>query len=299
MSLAELYGGTPRRAREFMEQVRELRRAIGYDAENVINVALLAWAGAPRPQVEMIAESAGAMGFAGVHSSGMTGLAVRDLAEGHYGDAYEGLKTFVEDPFLQVTPLNLPDFVEAASRSGHVDEAAPHVERLEYLASANESPWADGAARRSRALLGDDAERHFRASIDALAAGPEIELARTQLVFGEWLRRARRRSDARDQLRLALSIFERIEASAFAERARNELQALGEQSTAASPSGTPDLTSQELTVARLAASGNTNAEIGATMFLSVNTVDYHLRKVFQKLGISSRRQLADHLAPTS
>jgi DNA-binding CsgD family transcriptional regulator len=299
MSLAELYGGAPRRAREYMEQVRELRRAIGYDAENVINVALLAWAGAPRQQVEMIAEGAGAMGFGGVHSSGITGLAVRDLAEGHYREAYHRLKPFVEDPFLQVTPLNLPDFVEAACRSGHVPETIPHVERLEYLATANGSPWTNGAAHRSRALLGDEAERHFRASIEALAAGPEIELARTHLVFGEWLRRARRRSDARDQLRLALSIFERIEAPAFAERARTELHALGERSTVVGTSSTPELTSQEMTVARLASSGSTNAEIGATMFLSANTVDYHLRKVFQKLGISSRRQLADHLDPTS
>ena len=125
--------------------------------------------------------------------------------------------------------------------------------------------------------------------------GCEIELARAHLLYGEWLRRGKRRREARDQLRRALGLFEDGQAPAFAERTRAELSAIGEHSPSAAEPGRPEFTPQELTVARLAASGHTNAEIGATMFLSVNTVDYHLRKVFAKLGISSRRQLSDRL----
>jgi len=301
MSLAELKGGTPQRAGQYIEQVRELRRAIGYDAENVVNVALLAWTGAPRPQVELIAEGAGAMGFGGVQASGVAALAVRDLSEGLYGDAYARLKPLVDDPFLQVTPLEIPDLVEAAVRSGHLDEALGLVEHLEELARANGSPWTAGLAQRSRALVDEDgAEPHYQAAVATLApTGIELELARTHLLYGEWLRRARRRRDAREQLRQAVEIFERVEGRGFAQRARNELEAIGEHAPAAGERGPFDLTAQQLTVARLAAAGHTNAEIGATMFLSVNTVDYHLRKVFQKLGVSSRRQLADRIHPPS
>lgn len=296
MSLAELTGGTPKRAQQYIEQVRELRRAIGFDAEHVINVALLAWSGAPRPQVEMIAEGAGAMGFGGVKASGDSALALRDLAEGHYSDAYERFKPLVDDPFLQVTPHELPDFVEAACRSGHSEEAGVHVTRLEEMASANGSAWNLGAAQRSRALVEGDAEHHFRASVATLEpTGIEIDLARTHLLYGEWLRRSKRRREAREHLRCALELFEKGRAPGFAQRARNELQAIGVHASTAGTPGPLDLTAQELTVAQLAAAGSTNAEIGATMFLSGNTVDYHLRKVFQKLGISSRRQLADHL----
>ncbi|MFI7063030.1 AAA family ATPase [Kribbella sp. NPDC050124] len=301
MSLAELKGGTPQRASQYIEQVRELRRAIGYDAEHVVNVALLAWTGAPRPQIEMIADGASAMGFGGVHASGVAALAVRDLSEGRYGDAYARLKPLADDPFLQVTPLEIPDLVEAAVRSGHLDEATGMVQHLEELARVNGSPWTAGLAQRSRALVDDiGAEPHYQAAIATLAPTDiEVDLGRTHLLYGEWLRRARRRRDAREQLRRAVEIFERAEAPGFAQRARNELEAIGEHAPAAGEPGPFDLTAQQLTVARLAAAGHTNAEIGATMFLSANTVDYHLRKVFQKLGVSSRRQLADRISPPS
>ncbi|MFC5177724.1 helix-turn-helix transcriptional regulator [Nocardioides taihuensis] len=299
MSLAELSGGTPRRATEYIDQVRELRRAIGYDAEHVINVALLAWGDTPVPQVEAIAEGAGALGFGGVQASGVAALAVRDLAEGHYDAAYQRLKPQVEDPFLQVTPLTLPDFVEAACRSDRAGEAKPHVASLHRMADANGSPWNRGVALRGQALLADDdaAEGAFRGSLDLLeAAGTELDLARSHLVYGEWLRRNRRRRDARTHLRAALTSFEANRAPWFARRADAELQAMGEHAPSSGPpAGVADLTAQELTVARLAAEGSTNAEIGASMFLSPNTVDYHLRKIFQKLGISSRRQLSDRL----
>ena len=297
MSLSELRAGTPRRAVQCVEQVRDLRRAIGYQAEHVVNPAVLAWTGAPQSQVEMFSEQARAIGMGGVHASGITALAVRDLAEGSYESAFDRLRPFVDEPFLQVTPLEYADFVEAAVRSGRPEDAHPFVERLEELAAANGSPWTAGVAARSRALVDDgSAEEHFTRAVAALEPTEvHVELARTHLLFGEWLRRARRRKRARDHLRRAVELFEQSEAPAFAERARHELGATGETPREPGAGPGPGLTTQELTVARLARSGHTNAEIGATMFLSVNTVDYHLRKVFQKLGISSRRQLSEQL----
>jgi DNA-binding CsgD family transcriptional regulator len=236
------------------------------------------------------------MGFDGVRAAGRAALAVRDLAEGDYEQAYHRLKPLVDDPFLQVTPLELPDFVEAACRSDRADEATAHVHELEAMASVNGSPWTAGVAHRSRALVEEDAEPHHRAAVDALASGDlPIELARAHLLYGEWLRRSRRRRDARDQLHAALELFEHGQAPAFAHRTRAELSAIGGQPAPAGVRDALDLTAQQLTVARLAAAGRTNSEIGATMFLSPNTVDYHLRNVFHKLGISSRRQLSERL----
>ena len=148
LSLAELSGGTPRRAGEYIEQVRELRRAIGYEAEHVVNAAYLAWVGAPRAQVEALAEAMRLTGFGGVQASAVGALALRDLAEGHYRDAYHRLKPLIDDPFLQVTPLQHPDFVEAAVRSGHPGEAPVLVETLTAMADANLSPWARGVKWR-------------------------------------------------------------------------------------------------------------------------------------------------------
>lgn len=295
-SLAELTGGTPRRAGQFVEQVRELRRAIGYDGEHVVNVAYLAWTGAPREQVEAVAEAAGRGGYGGVESSGRAALAVRDLAQGHYRDAYAVLRPLVEVPFLHVTPLQLPDFVEAAVRSGHEDAAERHVSRVERIAHATGSPWARGVALRCRALVspGNAAAGLLEESAVALdEAGAVVEAARSRLLLGESLRRARRRAEARTSLAAALGAFEAAEATAFAERARVELVATGEARGRARTAPPSLLTPREETIARLAARGETNAEIGATLFISANTVDYHLRKVFQKLGVSSRRQLRE------
>ena len=297
MSIAELRGGSTRQASQYMDQVRELRRAIGYDAEHVVNVALLALTDAPRTQVERIAEEAGAVGFGGVASSGQAALALRDLAEGLYPEAFSRLQPLIAKPFLQVTPLEWADFVEAGVRCHRIGEVAQFVEALEEMARANGSPWNRGVAARARALIsGRDAEPHFRAAIvDLEQVAVEVELGRTHLLFGEWLRRARRRGEARGHLRTAVALFDRAGGTAFARRARTELEATGGSAGPDDPPAGIGLTPQELTIARLAASGHTNGEIGSTMFLSPNTVDYHLRKVFQKLGVSSRRQLADHL----
>ena len=166
--------------------------------------------------------------------------------------------------------------------------------------------WPESAVRRSHSVWrrvrarscrrNTEAEPHFRAALEALAGSrAAVDLGRAHLTYGEWLRRRKRRRDSSDQLRAAGAVFATTGAEQFVQRTNRELEAIGDRAHAATADRPAGLTSQELTVAELAAEGKTNAEIGATMFLSAHTVDYHLRKVFQKLAISSRRQLADRL----
>lgn len=308
MALSELWGGTLRRAVALDELVREVRRAMGYDTENVLNAAVMAWAGAPREVVTAISDGAEATGFGGVSSAAQACLAVGELADGRYQEAYERLHPLVEDPFLHTTPTYYPDYVEAAVRSGHHDDAERVATLLVRLADANGSPWCRGLAERALALVGaEDAaggpgpagpERHYQASIDALGrTRAEMDLARSHLVYGEWLRRARRRREAGEQLRLALKHFRHSGADLFVARTTAELAPLTDSGDVDDAPRQFDLTAQEHTIAQLAASGRTNSEIAANLFISPNTVDYHLRKVFQKLGVSSRRQLTDRLTP--
>ena len=167
--------------------------------------------------------------------------------------------------------------------------------RLQERAGASGTPWGLGLLARAGALLADDsgAESLYLESLEHLArAGVAADWARSSLVFGEWLRRQRRRRDARVQLRSAERIFEATGAEAFLERATAELRATGEQSRSSGFSERIQLTPQELRVAELAAQGLSNAEIGAQLFLSPHTVSYHLRKVFTKLDVRSRNQVA-------
>ena len=298
LGLVELVRGDPAASGRHIESVRELRRAIGYDAEQVVNASYLAWSGAPTEFVEQIAQAALAAGFAGAWTVAMTGLSIRSIADGHYRDAFERLHPLIDRPFLQVTYQQLPDYIEAGVRSGNADSVRAAAERLAVMAAASGTPWVRGVAERSAAMLAPDdaAEPRYRAAIEHLeqTTAPG-ELGRAHLVYGEWLRRAKRRREAREQLRLALAIFERVDAPAFAARAGRELDATGEHVTLHGPgdAAADALTPQEETISRLAAAGQTNAEIAAALFISVNTVDYHLRKVFRKLGVTSRRQLAD------
>lgn len=296
LSLVELVRGDPAASARYVDQVRELRRAIGYDAEQVVNASYLAWSGAPTELVEQIAEATLASGFAGAWTVAMTGLSIRSIAEGHYRDAFERLQPMIDRPFLQVTYQQLPDYVEAGVRSGNPEAVRAASDQLAHFAAVSGTPWIRGVSERCAALLAPDeiAEAHYRQAIEHLKQSTAPgDLGRAHLVYGEWLRRAKRRREAREQLRLALEIFTRVGAPAFADRARRELESTGEHVTRHTPGGGGDLTPQEGTIARLAASGHTNAEIGATLFISVNTVDYHLRKVFRKLGVTSRRQLSE------
>jgi DNA-binding CsgD family transcriptional regulator len=219
---------------------------------------------------------------------------VLELGQGRYDAAYASFATGIDDT-SQVKYV-LPDLVEAAQRSGHPDAARDMVRLLAKLTDANPGPVTLGFLSRAQALVaGDesDAEDHYQEAISQHgdASGP-AHLARSHLVYGEWLRRVKRPRDARGSLRTAHRLFEDVGAHAFASRARQELAAAGETVAAKSVRNGDDLTPQEARVTLLAAAGATNAEIAAQLYLSPNTVDYHLRKVFRKLGVTSRRQLS-------
>src|SRR5882724_10451579 len=164
---------------------------------------------------------------------------------------------------------------------------------------ASGSDWAVGVAARSEALLVEDqlAEELYVEALDRLGrTRMAVDLARAHLLYGEWLRRHRRRLDARKQLRTAHELFSDFGMEAFAERARVELEATGEHARKRTVETRGDLTPQEAQIARLASDGLSNAEIGARLFISTHTVEYHLRKVFRKLGVKSRTQLARRVA---
>jgi DNA-binding CsgD family transcriptional regulator len=200
---------------------------------------------------------------------------------------------------LGVANWGLAELVEAAARSDRRELAAEALDQLADMAVASGTDWALGVEARSRALVtnGDTAEPLYREAIERLdRTRVRMELGRAHLVYGEWLRRRQRRVDAREHLRIAHGMFGRFGAAAFAERARRELQATGDTVQVRSVETRSVLTAQEAHVARLAAEGHTNPEIGAQLFISARTAEYHLHKVFSKLAIGSRRQLRDRLA---
>jgi RNA polymerase sigma factor (sigma-70 family) len=191
------------------------------------------------------------------------------------------------------------ELIEAAARSGEGGRAAAALQGLTDSTRASGTPWALGVQARSRALLSDHdaAEPLYREAIDQLQATRlRVDLARTHLVYGEWLRRERRRLDARDQLRTAHQLFTDFGMEAFAERARVELEATGEHARKRTTDTLDQLTPQEAQIARLAANGHTNREIAARLFISPSTVEYHLRKAFRKLQVKSRTQLAHRMS---
>jgi DNA-binding CsgD family transcriptional regulator len=201
-------------------------------------------------------------------------------------------------PELFVADWALGELIEAATRTGNAEQARDALARLGERTEASDADWALGIHAHSRALLseGDAAERSYREAIDRLGRTRlRPNLARAQLLYGEWLRRENRRADARAQLRAAHELFGTIGMEAFAERARAELLATGERVRKRTAETRDELTPQERQIARLARDGLSNPEIGAQLFLSPRTVEWHLRKVFAKLGIRSRRELVTAL----
>ena len=195
--------------------------------------------------------------------------------------------------------LSPEDVIEAAMRCGRPEIARAALDDFSPLAAAAGTPWALGVLARCQALLAGDepaAEDGYQQSVDYLKRTPvALAVARSRLVYGEWLRRQRRRRDAREQLRAAMEGFERMRAHGFADRARAELAATGEHTQSSADQVRPQLTPQELQIAQLAASGSTNRDIATRLFLSAATVEYHLRSVYRKLGVTRRVRLAKAL----
>lgn len=223
-------------------------------------------------------------------------LAVLENGLGHYEAAVTVARQACEEPSLYVQTATLPELIEAAVRAGERELAVTAVARFGEVARASGTDWALGLLARGEALVTDSpqAEGLYQAAIERLRSSRAApQLARAHLVYGEWLRRERRRREAREHLRTARDMFIFMGALSFAERARSELSVTGEHIGPRTVEASQQrLTAQEAQVARLASEGASNAEIAGKLFLSPRTVEYHLHKVFRKLGVSSRVQLA-------
>jgi DNA-binding CsgD family transcriptional regulator len=265
-------------------------------------IALAAWRGREAEALELIEASRNEVLSRG---EGLWLIAVEWAsavlfnALGRYEEALAAAEAAIEHPYeLGVSTWVPTELIEAAVRSGHTERAGAALLRLHKISHASGTNWALGVEARSRALLssGDEAERLYREAISLLSrTSIRVALARAQLLYGEWLRREGRRIDAREQLRSAHHAYSEMGMEAFADRALRELSATGETVRKRSVETVTDLTAQELQIARLAVSGRTNPEIGAQLFLSARTVEWHLRKVYIKLHIRSRRELRDVL----
>jgi ATP/maltotriose-dependent transcriptional regulator MalT len=295
-----------------------LAEETGQDTNACFLLGTLARAEAPQGREEDCREHAGeaielalGRGLPLAGATGLMALTVLELGLGRPGEALAHALAHTERGSGLAHPVTAafaaPDLAEAAARSGRAELADEALERFAAWADRVPAGWPQAAAARMRGLLADgaDADQHFEAALDRHEAfASPFEQARTRLVYGEHLRRSRRRADARRHLRAALTTFEHLGAVPWAERARGELRATGETARKREPSTIDQLTPQELQIARFVSEGATNREVASKLFLSPRTVEYHLHKVFTKLGIASRGELARMLpeeepAPTS
>ena len=290
-----LVGGDFTAAAELYEEDRVIAEATGNPSVVHNDMVLAAWRGEEERASELIESTlrdaaAGGLGF----NNASYASAVLNNGLGRHDAARDAAwRAFERDPVGFGTFL-VPELAEAASRTGDTALVEVALEWLSERTRSTHSDWALGIEARFRALLseGEVADGLYRESIERLGRTPvQVELARGHLVYGEWLRRQNRRLDAREQLRAAHDLFASMGAEAFADRARRELLATGETVRKRTVETRGDLTAQEAHIARLARDGLSNPEIGTRLFISPRTVQYHLRKVFLKLGISSRTQL--------
>jgi DNA-binding CsgD family transcriptional regulator len=281
------------------EDCHQLGLAIGFSPEKLAvnsNAELLAWRGLDTA-VQLAADNGAAaaeyLRAGDIKRPGYRALMVLHLSRGRYLDAFQVASRMRADDRLHFDNEALPNLVEAAVRSGHRDAAAAALAELVLRASASGTSWALGLMARSQALLEPaDPEPLYQRSISDLGKTTVItDLARAHLLYGEWLRRQKRRLDARDQLQHAHDLFTSMGAPAFAHRAEVELAATGARVHKHASGMVGDLTAQEARIARLAAGGATNQLIAAELFISSHTVGYHLTKAFRKLGVTSRQQL--------
>jgi DNA-binding CsgD family transcriptional regulator len=294
LAVYNVHSGAFAAAAALTEEVGAITEATGIPPLNY-SAVMLAAARGDYERLQTVAEGPlqGAMTRGEGSAFGGYGRFTALLHNGHgqYGEALAAANRACEYEDVIYYGWSLVELIEAGVRSGQRDDAATALDRLSERTQASATEWALGIEARCQALLSDD-EPLYVESIERLGRSRAVlELARSRLLFGEWLRREHRRIDARDQLRAAHDTFSRIGAHAFAERASRELLATGETARRSAADTRDDLTPQEVQVARLARDGHTNPEIGAQLFISPRTVEYHLHKVFRKLDISTRKQL--------
>jgi ATP/maltotriose-dependent transcriptional regulator MalT len=295
---AHLHAGQFKAAAALLEEAEAVAEATGiarpaYDAASVA-----AWRGDQARATELLravettaAERSEGIGFTLVHYTN----AVLQNGLGRFTEARNAaMLATANGSETAFASWALAELVEAAVRSGDRVQAEQAVERLARTTAPSTTEWGLGIEARSRALISDGpaADELYREAIDRLGRSRgAVALARAHLLYGEWLRRADRDLEARAHLGKAHDMFRQIGAEAFAERTRQELAACGVSVPQPAAERTVELTPQERQIARRAGEGSSNAEIGAELFLSARTVEWHLRKVFMKLGISSRREL--------
>jgi DNA-binding CsgD family transcriptional regulator len=284
-------------AAALVDESNAISAATGYAPLAYASGRLLAWRGreeVARAHFEWAVANATARGEG--RAIGQSGYmsAVLYNGLGQYGQALAGARSACEHDEFGVRGFALAELIEAAVRGAAPEVAAEALPVLEERTVPAGTDWAIGMLARSRALLasGEAADELYREAIERLGRSRiVVHHARAHLVYGEWLRRENRRLDAREQLRRARDMFHDMGAEAFAERARRELLATGATARERTVASQAELTPQEAQIARLAAAGRTNPEIGSELFISARTVEYHLSKVFTKLGFTTRREL--------
>ncbi|WP_433165353.1 ATP-binding protein [Kribbella sp. CA-247076] len=296
-----LLGGDFGSAAALVDEADAIAEATGNAPTRYARLLLAAWRGEETALTLIEAGAADAALRGAGRAVGLAGYAAAVLHNGlgNYREAIDAARRACEHDDLGLYGWSLAELVEAAVRGDSPELAAEALAKLEERTLAAGTDWALGVLARSRALLseGPPAEALYQEAIERLGRTRiAVELTRTHLLYGEWLRREHRRQDAREQLHLAHDRAGRIGAEAFAERARRELAATGETIRPRAGRSVDLLTAQEAQIARLAADGLTNAQIASQLFLSPHTVEWHLRKVFSKLGVTSRRHLGKPLA---
>jgi DNA-binding CsgD family transcriptional regulator len=302
---AHLHAGELVTAASLVDELNDVAEATGAEVPPYGALALAAWHGR-EPEAAALMEASMKAVVARGEGIGVTFIqwltAVLYNGLGRYPDAVAAAAPASQHPEELQSPLWLQELVEAAVRSGRPEQAAAALAELSEMAAIIGTDWSLGIEARSRALLsdGDQAEHLYRMAIEHLArTEASVELARAHLLYGEWLRRQNRRVDARKQLRTSYDTLDSIGAEAFAARAARELAATGETVGKRAAEPRDELTPQEAHIALLARDGLSNPAIAARLFISPRTVQYHLRKVFMKLGITSRTQLEEALPSDS